>query len=125
MDLKEFNHRIIAFDFDTEMVNATDVIRSFPNKKMHDYLRLKQTSQFISYLESKTGIPVLKVKHGGAEHGTWMCKMLAYDFAAWLSPEFRLFIYQTFESAVKEKLNNQQRQLDYFWDKDDIKKLYK
>jgi hypothetical protein len=32
-----------------------------------------------------------------------MHKLLAYKFAAWLSPEFELFVYKIFEEAIKEK----------------------
>jgi hypothetical protein len=125
MKIEKFKDRLIAFDFESEMVNATDMLRAFPNKRMNDFLNLRVTKEYKEYLESKTGIPVLIVKYGGSEHGTWMQRRLAYDLAAWLSVEFKDFIYRIFDKAVQERLENQQRQLDYFWDKSDQKDLYK
>jgi hypothetical protein len=124
MDIKKFQNQLIAFDFDNEIINATDIIKAFPNKRINDFLNNKQTIDFINVLESVTVIPATVVKQGGLEQGTWMNKLLAYKFASWLSPEFELFVYKTFDSALKEKLNTQQRQLDYFWDKQDQSDLY-
>lgn len=118
-------NRLIAFDFETDMVNASDMLKAFPAKRMNDFLRLKTTKEFIKILESETGIPVSIVNKGGRKQGTWMHKILAYKFASWLSPEFELFVYSVFDNAMQEKLKNQQRQLDYFWDKEDLKDLYK
>ena len=125
MKIEKFKDRLIAFDTENEMVNATDMLKAFPNKRMGDFLRLKQTKEYISLLESETGIPVTTVKHGGREQGTWMHRLLAYDFAAWLNPKFKLFVYSVFDNIVKEKLTNQQRQLDYFWDREDRRDLYR
>ena len=131
MEIRKYKQTMIAFNTNNEMVNATDMLKSFPNKRMNDFLRLKSTKEYLSHLETKTGIPALVVKNGGASPGTWMNKLLAYDFAAWLDIEFKLFVYQAFDSFVKiqllqaeEKLSDQQKQLDYFWDKSDINDLY-
>ena len=56
--------------------------------------------------------------------GTWMHKLLAYKFAAWLNPKFELFIYKTFDEIIQNKLRYQQMQLDFFWDKSDQNDLY-
>lgn len=125
MEIKKFENSLIAFDFDMEIVNATDMLKSYPNKRMNDFLRQKSTKEYINYLEMKTGIPVTLVKYGGSKQGTWMHRKLAYEFAGWLSIEFKDFIYEVFDSVIREKLHNQQRQLDYFWDKSDIKDLYR
>lgn len=131
LDLIKYNDRIIAFDFKSEVVNATDMMKGFQEKKMNNFLRQKQTKEFIKVLEkSDTLISVLTdnkaviVKYGGVNHGTWMHRLLAFKFAAWLSPEFELFIYKTFDESIKNKLRQQQSQLDYFWDKEDQNDLY-
>ena len=124
MDIKKYDNTLIAFDFDNEMVNATDMIKSFPNKRMNDFISNQQTNDFIKVLELKTGNAVFKTE-AGRYGGNWMNKLLAYKFAAWLSPEFELFVYEIFDNVIDEKLKSQQRQLDYFWDKEDIKDLYK
>ena len=38
---------------------------------------------------------ILKVIHGGRNNGTWMHELLAMDFAAWLNPHFKMWIYKT------------------------------
>jgi len=124
MDIKKFKNNLIAFDSESETINATDMIKAFPNKRMNDFTSLKQTQEFIKAYELKTGFPVIKTS-AGKYGGTYMSKLLAYKFAAWLSPEFELFVYETFDNVIQEKLNNQQRQLDYFWNKSDIEDLYK
>lgn len=124
MYIQNYENNLIAFDFDNEIVNATDMIKSFPDKKMNNFLRNQQTKDFIKVLESNTLNSVILAKAGNAG-GTWMHKLLAYKFAAWLSPEFELFVYKTFDMAIKERLKQQQRQLDYFWDKEDRNDIYK
>lgn len=124
MKIKKFEKRLIAFDFENEMVNATDMIKNYPDKKMNNFLRTKQTKDFIKTLESETLKSVTVVKRGGKEQGTWMHKLLAYKFAAFLSPKFEVFVYKTFDCAINEKLKSQQRQLDYFWDREDRNDLY-
>ena len=133
MEIKKFENSLIAFDFDSEMVNATDMLRNFPNKNIGGFLRLKQTKEYIKILESDVlnhtsgdnqALKIIKGNFNGNTQGTWMCKMLAYKFASWLSPEFELFVYSVFDNAINEKLRTQQMQLDYFWDKEDQRDLY-
>lgn len=139
MEIVKFKEKLLAFDFSKEMVNATDLLKLNPNKRMADYLKLKQTKELIEALESdvdNSRVTVIEVVRGnysdGRSQGTWMHRLLAYDFAAWLSIDIRLFIYNTFDqfiqkemSKLNDKLDTQQRQLDYFWDKEDIKDLYR
>jgi len=43
---------------------------------------------------------ILKVIHGGQENGTWMHRLLALKFAAWLNAEFELWVYETTEEIM-------------------------
>lgn len=139
MKIEKFKNNLIAFDFDSESANATDLLKTYNDnrldkqkeKSMGDFLRLKSTKEYKDYLESKVGNPVLTVKHGGSGHGTWMHRKLIYDFAAWLSVEFKDYIYEVFDNHMKEQLREydkkfveQQRFLDYYNDRDDIADLY-
>ena len=134
MNIEKFNSSLIAFDFDNEMVNATDMAKNY-GKRPVDFLKLESTEAFIEALKSDVSQnniinfePVITIKGNysdGRSQGTWMTKLLAYKFASWLDPKFEVFVYRTFENVVNEKIKNQQRQLDYFWDKEDIKDLYK
>lgn len=131
MKIEKFEDVMIAFDTDNEMVNATDIMKAFPGKRMNNFLRRKETIEFIDFLKtgdarisvSPLNQPVRVIK-GGINQGTWMNKYLAYEFAAWLSPKFKLFIYKVFDNFLNEKFRMQQAQLDYFWDKEDVKDLY-
>ena len=133
MEIKKFEKTLIAFDFDKEMVNATDMAKMF-GKRPNDFLKLDSTIAFVDEMELDTSLncnvgfqPVVTVRGGNVSkipQGTWMHRLLAYKFAAWLSPKFELFIYKTFDEVISDKLKNQQRQLDYFWDKEDQKDIY-
>lgn len=102
--LKVYDGNSITFQMGNGdvMVNATEMLKSFPDKKMNNFLRTEQTEAFISILESKTLKSVLIVNHGGSNPGTWMHQKLALKFAAWLSPEFELWVYDRIEELVKE-----------------------
>ena len=71
-------------------------------KRVGDFLRLKQTKDFIVALETRyadslnVDNQILRVVQGGLNpelQGTWMNEKLALKFAAWLSPDFELWIY--------------------------------
>lgn len=131
MEIKKFENSLIAFDFESDMINATDMLKAFPEKRMNDFLRLKSTKDYIYALELKTGFPVIST-NTGKFGGTFMYKLLAYKFAGWLNSNFEIFVYSVFDEFMKsvinsqnEKLISQQRQLDYFWDREDINDLYK
>ncbi|WP_088656237.1 phage antirepressor KilAC domain-containing protein [Geofilum rhodophaeum] len=83
------------------MVNATEMLRSFPSKRMSDFTNSQSTHAFCEALYRKTGIPVLEVTHGGRSAGTWMHQKLALKFAAWLSPDFELWVYDRIEELLK------------------------
>lgn len=130
MQIEKFKNQLIAFDFESDEVNITDMVNAYnktedTNKKVNDYLRLKTTKEFINHFESlNTGITVIK-KQAGRYGGTYANRLIAYDVAAWLSPEFRLFIYSVFDSFIQHKLRMNQRELDYYRDKEDREDLYR
>jgi hypothetical protein len=124
MEIKKFENSLIAFDTENEIINATDMIKHYPNKRMNDYLKLKSTKEYQKYLESETGNPATIVKQGGIEQGTWMCHKMALDFASWLDVKLRDFIYDTFLDTLRTRIRYQQMQLDHFWDREDQKDLY-
>jgi len=97
------------------MWNATHMAKAF-GKVPKDFLLLKQTKSFIKVL-SKTldnnaserwGNPPIgqnnayRVIKGGTPElqGTWMHRKLALKFAAWLSPEFELWVYDHIEQLL-------------------------
>jgi hypothetical protein len=97
-------------EFDTEtgnnlMINATQMAKIF-NKRIDAFLKSDHAKQFISLLEISPiqgNNSVLKrteiIKTKGCE-GTWMHKILALKFAAWLNPEFELWVYSTIDRIL-------------------------
>ena len=139
MDIKKFKEKGISFDFDNDIVNATDMMKNFPEKKMNNFLRKKQTKEFIKVLEVKhknlntlksasldfKAVTTIKGNAIGRKQGTWMHKILALKFAAWLSPEFELFVFETFENRLNEKIRNAEIMESIAWNKLDNNDLYK
>ena len=116
-DLKtfEFEGKRITFDFGDgeQMVNATEMVKAF-DKRLDNFLRLKQTKEFISVLES---VPshvrehqVIRAVSGGKYElrGTWVNDILALKLAAWLSPQFEIWVY----TKIKELLTTGKAELN-------------
>lgn len=87
------------------MVNATEMAKIF-GKLPAGFLRNETTKQFIEAclnyanshnlnVEKEEDIVVFK-----QNSGTWMHRVLALKFAAWLSPEFELWVYSTIEGLL-------------------------
>lgn len=84
------------------MVNATEMAKPF-GREPKDFLRNKQTINFIEALERSANLPnaqILRVGKGGKEQGTWMHEKLALKFAAWLSPEFELWVFDRIQELL-------------------------
>lgn len=79
---------------DSVMVNATEMAKPF-NKVTKDWLRTKQSQEFIASLSAVRQISptdLVLIKQGGnGEQGTWMHEDVALEFARWLSPAFAIW----------------------------------
>ena len=68
------------------------------------WLDNNQTTDFISYLNSKGGNPPLessvKVIKNGAQKGTYVSKKLVYSYAMWISPQFLDAVIDAYDSLV-------------------------
>jgi hypothetical protein len=97
----------VEFDVAKEniMVNATEMAKIF-NKDVPDFMLLKQTKEFIAEclknqnsgflgIEKEEDLYVSKQKSG-----TWMHRVLALKFAAWLNPAFELWVYMTIDDIL-------------------------
>ena len=131
----EFNGNEISFSMDEEnnlMVNATEMAKPF-NKKVEAFMRNEDTKIFISeclksensrFLEEKTdclktGIPIsLGIRSeedlyiSSQKSGTWMHRILALKFAAWLSPSFELWVYSTIETLLFGRYVEREKSLE-------------
>lgn len=106
----EYEGQTISFEFadGNKMINATQMAKPF-DKKVNDFLRLKNTKDYILALESRYGNSrngikreVLRVIQGGTPElqGTWMDEKLALKFASWLSTYFELWVYDRIEELL-------------------------
>ena len=96
------NNSLLEFDYNgctipfiqTEsdvMINATEMIKLFPGKRINNFLRSEQTQELIRVLESETRISasqlvVVVVKGNystGVKQGTWMHRLIAISFSMW------------------------------------------
>lgn len=88
------------------MVNATEMAK-VENKLVADFLRLKSTTNFINALKSVMGIPIsqilviLKGNSSNFQQGTWMCELLAIEFARWLNPAFGIWCNMKISELLK------------------------
>ncbi|PSR56727.1 hypothetical protein AHMF7605_26145 [Adhaeribacter arboris] len=97
----------IAFDMTTKnlMVNATEMAKAF-HKLPADFLRLDQTKTFIEICLKYGNSPNIMVAKeedmviSKQKSGTWMHRILALKFAAWLNPEFELWVYSTIDEIL-------------------------
>ena len=114
----EYNGHNISFDFGNgnRMINATEMAKAFGKKPAH-FLRIKQTQDFINVLIQVANLQlekIIKVIHGGNQHGTWMHEKLALKFAAWLSPEFEVWVYDKIHELLQKGYTNLQPQSKSF-----------
>lgn len=105
MQVYNYKNNPIRFSFDssTVMVNATEMAKPFGKKPAH-FLRGAQTQRFIETFGRIANLQSEEIVvrfNGGNNLGTWMHEKLALKFAAWLSPEFELWVYDVFENHIK------------------------
>jgi hypothetical protein len=120
---------------DNVMVNATMMAAIF-GKKVNHFMENDNTKSFISAClkrANKTGIPVYSDENIPAncgfygikkesdlviskkKSGTWMHRILALKFAAWLDPDFEVWVFETIDlilnQAYSEERNARQRKI--------------
>ena len=87
------------------MINATEMAKAF-GKRVDVFLKTDHANEFISELELTpfggsfaplSRDEILKNINGV---GTWMHRILALKFAAWLSPKFEVWVYSTIEEIL-------------------------
>ena len=87
------------------MVNATEMAKAF-GKKVNHFMELDSTKEFVKEALKSRDVGYLKVFSQSDLYvsvqntGTWMHRVLALKFAAWLSPTFELWVYSTIEQLL-------------------------
>ncbi|MFA6281683.1 MAG: KilA-N domain-containing protein, partial [Candidatus Omnitrophota bacterium] len=100
-----FNNAEVDFQFDKNqnlMVNATEMAK-LSGKRIDHFLKSDHAEAFISALEFTpfggnseplTRSEIIKTK---GQSGTWMHRLLALKFAAWIDPKFEVWVYSTID----------------------------
>ncbi len=145
----EYEGNPITFEFtnNEKFVNATEMAKTF-DKKLNVFFRQKQTAEFINVLFNSLNInrddnsrlekirslntenlakaypELIKVVRGGDPkmQGTWVHERLSLKLAAWLSPHFELWVFDTVMELLIEghvHLKNKEN-LDLEWHLDKI-----
>lgn len=87
------------------MINATEMARPF-GKRVHDFMANESTIAFVNESLKSGNSRLLKIfsqsdlYYSNKNQGTWMHRVLALKFAAWLSPAFELWVYSTIEELL-------------------------
>jgi hypothetical protein len=87
------------------MVNATQMAKVF-KKDVFDFLKNDTTQNFILECFKTDNSRFLGIKNkedliiSKQKSGTWMHRVLALKFAAWLSPSFELWVYRTIDEIL-------------------------
>lgn len=139
------NNNILIFDYQGNnipfeltgndvMINATEMAKPF-KKRITDWKRLPSTQEYLNAL-LKVGfshLDQLIISEWGGSHiegtrGTWMHRLVAIEFARWLSPEFSIWCNMKIDELINQgyalrdaeiqklqfQLSQVQPQVDYY-----------
>ncbi len=87
------------------MINATQMAKIF-NKKVENFTRLESTKVFIAECLKNANRRFLNIEeenqliNSKQKSGTYMHRVLALKFAAWLNPEFELWVFTTIDKLL-------------------------
>ena len=87
------------------MINATEMAKPF-GKKVEAFMRNENTIEFVNEALKSENSRFLGIEdendliHSRQKNGTWMHRILALKFAAWLNPTFELWVYYTIENLL-------------------------
>jgi hypothetical protein len=88
-----------------DYVCLNDLAAYYPNKRLDNWLANNETKALIQAVEAEFIIPgkggiITKRGKGG---GTYAHHLIALDFAAWLSAEYRLRVYKAYVEGTQHK----------------------
>lgn len=72
------------------------------NQRPSQFMRSRQVRKFVDTLTRVQKCTAEKTINGGLNHGVWALELVAIRYAAWLSAEFEIRVYQTFQSLVRK-----------------------
>ncbi len=94
---------------DDQFINATKLVAAFPGKRLDHWLKSTETLEFKTALEKRLSEnpqnkAILETRRGKGG-GTFVHPLLAIHLAEYLSPEFSLFVKETFKSFLEADVN--------------------
>lgn len=103
----EFEKEIIEFEIinGNVMVNANQMAKVF-NKRVENFTRIESTILFIDECLKNANKRFISVEKeddliiSKQKSGTFMHRILALKFAAWLNPTFELWVYSTIDKIL-------------------------
>lgn len=103
----DYKGKLIEFDFSKPsiMVNATEMAKVY-GKRVDVFLKTDSTKSFIDVLKfppisvNLTPLKDSEIMITKGRTGTWMHRLLALKFAAWLDPEFEVWVYFTIDKIM-------------------------
>lgn len=83
------------------MVNATEMAKAF-GKRTEDFMKTSNTKSFIEVMEKQIILPLNggRIIENRGRNGLYFHRLLALKFAAWLSPEFELWVFKTIDEFL-------------------------
>lgn len=87
------------------MINATEMAKAF-GKEVNEFASNEKTKQFIEACLNPKNCDLLGIAKetdlitSRQKAGTYMHRVLAIKFAAWLSPDFEVWVYSTIERIL-------------------------
>jgi hypothetical protein len=89
------------------MVNATQMAAIF-GKRLDVFLKTDHVAAFIKVLEftpyggNSAPLKRHEIIQSRGQQGTWMHRILALKFAAWLDPAFEVWVFTTIDKIINE-----------------------
>lgn len=127
----EWKHELIEFEMINGrlMVNATQMAKAF-GKKVENFTRTEPTRDFIDALLNNALKRFLDISEedeiiiSKQKSGTWMHRILALKFAAWLDPDFEVWVYTTIDQILFDHYKKMEESLKRSaWRRNQIAKL--
>lgn len=115
-----FKENPITFALDKNngmMVNATEMAKPF-GRKVEAFMRNEGTISFIREALKSENSRFLNIEceadliESRQKTGTWMHRVLAIKFAAWLNPTFEMWVYSTIERILFGKHAQREESLE-------------
>lgn len=73
------------------------------------FMRSSQIKRFAQALTEAQKCASVEIIKGGLQQGVWGLELIAIRYAAWLSPQFEIRVYETFREAVLNGIGNMNR----------------